>query len=594
MSNVIDHFMWSYQQHFRIGKQGDAKSIFEMLDDRIDPELFLVGILVEVNKQKYPACVEPENEFWIQSEAFNSTLKNARKIKQAYPENSHFHSHPIAHEKHDKALFLRSVRDAIKKIIDEKSTNKKYYYVSVPTKVDCYLVSIVLSLSKAIVDLYPALNSSQAPIHEFLSADVTTSLIDATIDNYLEKASNELNSPNPGEEYSRLNAEEVVRESGQKFVTDMAFRASNTCVGGWHGLFDACNRIASTFYEKSVGKGSFVLTAKSHHSIQTIIEFTTPADLGDTRGARKFLELALQDLAIHTDSEKIYGLVKFKFDDENEEKVFLINILDHHHWEIRHFNKVLMRVKYGLPYLPKPTFNEDKLRDDLPRLFKDITEKQSDRIVDLVKGAEKEEHGTMLVISKRANTEAKRLGKQATLIKPKILTTKILSSLTSIDGAVLINPRGTCYAIGVILDGMANEDGDPSRGSRYNSALRYVKTLKDPCLAIVISEDGGIDFIPDLKPTLRESDIRKRINLLENVAKQDSISQKEYRDYTKTMDWFDKHRFYLLEEHCEKINQFMGNVELKFEFEGSVRPRIIYQSFVHNPEFDEDLFYIDE
>jgi hypothetical protein len=34
-------------------------------------------------------------------------------------------------------------------------------------------------------------------------------------------------------------------------------------------------------------------------------------------------------------------------------------------------------------------------------------------------------------------------------------------------GGVLIDPNGTCYAIGVILDGIATTKGDPARGSRY-------------------------------------------------------------------------------------------------------------------------------
>jgi DNA integrity scanning protein DisA with diadenylate cyclase activity len=72
--------------------------------------------------------------------------------------------------------------------------------------------------------------------------------------------------------------------------------------------------------------------------------------------------------------------------------------------------------------------------------------------------------------------------------------------ITAIDGAVLIDPTTTCYAIGVILDGLASNKGTPSRGARYNSAIRYVETCKYPCLAIIVSEDGSIDLVPDLMP----------------------------------------------------------------------------------------------
>jgi len=67
--------------------------------------------------------------------------------------------------------------------------------------------------------------------------------------------------------------------------------------------------------------------------------------------------------------------------------------------------------------------------------------------------------------------------------------------ITAIDGAVLIDPGNRCHAIGAILDGLASEAGDPSRGARYNSALRYVAASLHACLAIVVSEDGMIDVV---------------------------------------------------------------------------------------------------
>jgi DNA integrity scanning protein DisA with diadenylate cyclase activity len=75
--------------------------------------------------------------------------------------------------------------------------------------------------------------------------------------------------------------------------------------------------------------------------------------------------------------------------------------------------------------------------------------------------------------------------------------------LVAIDGAVLIDPSGQCHGIGAILDGQAAESWDASRGSRYNSALRYVSTRQREghrCLAVVISEDGMINLLPQLDP----------------------------------------------------------------------------------------------
>ena len=85
----------------------------------------------------------------------------------------------------------------------------------------------------------------------------------------------------------------------------------------------------------------------------------------------------------------------------------------------------------------------------------------------------------------------------STVIEPVVLGDEMVRRVTSIDGAVLLDDEGRCHAVGVILDGRATPDGRPSRGSRYNSALRYVTGAEGPTLAVVISEDGRVDLLPD-------------------------------------------------------------------------------------------------
>ena len=106
----------------------------------------------------------------------------------------------------------------------------------------------------------------------------------------------------------------------------------------------------------------------------------------------------------------------------------------------------------------------------------------------------------MLVITPAAAAEATRLGRQPMPIEPCRLTPEMLRPLTEIDGAVLLDDRGVCHAAGVILDGIASENGTPSRGARYNSAIRFTDTLKQrdagPCLTVIISKDGTIDYYP--------------------------------------------------------------------------------------------------
>jgi hypothetical protein len=107
----------------------------------------------------------------------------------------------------------------------------------------------------------------------------------------------------------------------------------------------------------------------------------------------------------------------------------------------------------------------------------------------------------MIVVSKEAEEEAKRLGTQGTPITPRRAAPELMDNLTAIDGSVLLDTQGVCHAIGVILDGIAKEQqGDPSRGARFNSAIRYVGSrAARSCVVVVISEDGRVDVIPQSK-----------------------------------------------------------------------------------------------
>ncbi len=72
---------------------------------------------------------------------------------------------------------------------------------------------------------------------------------------------------------------------------------------------------------------------------------------------------------------------------------------------------------------------------------------------------------------------------------------KLLSMLANIDGALLIDENGYCYATGVILDSVAVK-GAFSRGARYNCTKSYIESSKrgSMVLGIVVSDDGMVDY----------------------------------------------------------------------------------------------------
>ncbi|MFA9379325.1 MAG: diadenylate cyclase [Lachnotalea sp.] len=111
-------------------------------------------------------------------------------------------------------------------------------------------------------------------------------------------------------------------------------------------------------------------------------------------------------------------------------------------------------------------------------------------LLKIIKNAVTQSHGTTVVITDKAKDEAKRLSTSSFLISP-VYADKMIKYLTSIDGAILIDPLANCHAIGVILDGCSSDNEDISQGARHNSARRY-KSINPKSIVIVISEDGHV------------------------------------------------------------------------------------------------------
>jgi hypothetical protein len=167
-SQSITYFMWKYQPNFRAAAKYFAERVFKVLDQLFEPQLFLVGILADNNPDRFPACVEPEKDFWIHAERFNSGLRLAQTLIPAYPEAGMVQSHPLAQERQDKALFDRSIRDAIRDTIEMESSagSGLRYFVSLPTRVEGYLVCAVLGLQREVVNAHYELKQSVVRIHK--------------------------------------------------------------------------------------------------------------------------------------------------------------------------------------------------------------------------------------------------------------------------------------------------------------------------------------------------------------------------------------------------------------------------------------------
>jgi hypothetical protein len=588
--------MWGYQPHYCIHVQVSAESVLKRLDEGLRPEVFLVGILHEDREHRFPACVEPEKEHWIESEAFNGTAELAASIRETYPEAQLLQSHPLAQQRQDDALYRRSIRDAILQIIDRHAAKPEgmSFFASIPEPVEGYLVSAVLSVRTDVLNSRHRLSSGEVSLHPYRNIPVSRSLVDAAIEELLNEAAAGLLVPDPGLRTRSREAEEIVRSAGRQLVRDAAFRVNRRDLGGFYGFYQACDKISSLKYEQAEGRGRLLLAPKDRMGVRNLIGFKDSVYLGDHRRVRKLLELTSTGGALHTDSSRVFGLIDGDIPAGDEDNVFEVVFLGHHHWEFRHADELLMGVRFGQPYLPKLSGYESKLRQDLPRLFTGISGDAMELLVSLVRQAERERHGTLLVISADAASESERLKNQATPVEPGLLTPELLGHLTGIDGAVLVDANGHCHAIGAILDGSASAQGDPGRGSRFNSAVRYVRSATErgiATLAVVVSEDGGVDLIPDPLPMIKRSLISAAVAEMEQISRATPIPRRRYNDL---YDWLRLHRFYLLPGDCDSINSSVKEIERRLAEEEPSDVWAVRETFKPDSRMQPSFYYAPE
>ena len=583
---TIEYFMWGYQLHFLISVKVAAESIFKKLDQKLIPKVSLLGILMEDRNDRHPICIEPE-DCGYQPEILHEVFEQAKHYEAIDEDRHRLHSHPIAQERHEHRIKIKALKTAVEQVINRHDYyNASVTFSSWPILVEGYNVFVVLQFERRIYES-----------HYSLSRDVEdgyyieTSLLNATIREFLRLCSDALKKPEPGASPLALDREttEVIRAAGKSVMYTPANAGKN--MDGIHGLFDACNVISSMRYEGSESVGRMIIARKNHPNIEATISFISPVKLHEYRAARKLLEMSGGDISLLCDSAYIYGLGRLVgVYDHRAEDLFTINFTKHYSWELIYGEYTLMQVSYNQPHLPKPLVDQKKFFSDVRRIFNNISEKQLNTLWENVLEATTQKHGTMIVVSEGAEKEAHRLGNQSTGIEPLHLTPHLIQKLTAIDGAILISPDSTCYAIGVILDGLATQKGTPSRGARYNSAIRYVETTKYPCLAIVISEDGTIDLVPNLIPQIKKSTLNEVVNNLRQVAEEDEFNRKKY---SKSISWLDEHRFYLSPTICKELNELKKVIDEK-HLSKDTNIRIIYRDFIPNDEMNDSCFLDEE
>ena len=476
-----------------------------------------------------------------------------------------------------------SVRIAVQKTLKRYDfDNDVRSFAGPPAPVDDYYVVPVFQLPTAIFQRF-------RPLREPIKFSLFTrhpSLIHAAVSQVLAEAHDELLRPDPGRHLDgrTKSPEEIVGRAGESFMRTPGIAIGDKNFGN-PNLLERFNAISSLMYEGTKGTGKLILANPDAGTVDFLIRFAEPIPFREHRWSRKALQMASAQMSLIADCKNIFGLgsVASDVDPWRSQNVFEIEFLDHYFWRLSCGSRILLVSKYGTPSLPQQSFPRDRLLDTFQRLFPESREQDVDRFTMLFDAAVSLRHGSMLIVASDAEPEAHRLQGQGTKIEPTTLTPELYRQVSGVDGAVLVDARGICYAIGVILDGPASSGCTPSRGARYNSGIRYIGSSSKPRLATVVSDDQTVDVIPILRPRIRRSKLEQAISRLESTNSE---------NYYSDANWLKRHRFYLNQEQCNRINAALERINEEPMEVGDIR--LNWDEFMPDPSFDESYFETDD
>ena len=576
---AINLFMWRYQEHFRICFENLMNDVMKELGiPEPGVECLLVGAKIPGCQNLNDVCVEPEDGKWP-VELFDGLLDEIEKEILNHPLRNIFYGDGPSMRDKPENIRRDSVRIAVQKALktyDSEHDVRSFACESVP--VGDYYVVVVFQLPNELFARF-------RPLREPVSDDHFTghaSLIHAAVSAVLTEAHDELLRPDPGRSFLRQSRspEEIVRRAAASFMYTPGVAIGDMSLGN-RNLFERINLISSLMYEGTKGTGRLLLADPESGSVDFLIKLAEPVPFREPRWSRKVLQMASSETPLIADYEKIFGLgnIAAGVDPWVSQDVFEIEFLDHYHWRLSCGGEVMLISKYGAPSLPQEKYPQDHLLDTYQRLFPEAGEEDISRFASLYKAAVDQRHGSMLIVAKDAESEAKRLQGQGSMIDPTILTPYLYRQVSDIDGTIMIDPHGVCHAIGVILDGPARPECTPSRGARYNSGVRYVRSADIPRLAIIVSDDETVDVIPELRPRIKQSVLERAIAELEAATEE---------NYHPVINWLNAHRFYINQEQCDSINAALKRIQEEPLEVGEIR--IEWREFSPDPGLDDSYF----
>ncbi|MFB8777130.1 diadenylate cyclase [Streptomyces broussonetiae] len=567
----ISQFMWSYQPHFRIAVKGQVARTLEAIGFYGNPDVVLVGFKA-AGEHQYDVCIEPEDGPYSPDE-LSHVRQSAVELYASHPDRNMIHSVARVHEQRHRGLRDRMRARALEEAFEAMPREQgRKFFSSGSVRVGDYEVHVVVSIDRAALDHVPQIKTEERdrfPVYQ--------SLVHAVIREVLRRSAKALFIPDAGSGPSSESADEIVRSATEAMVRSMLY-----CAGFWFGGENhlLMSSLSALPYEGRPGAGRLVIAQQNDPAIEVFLRLKHPVKMRNVPAVRKLLEASGSQSDLLSDGDNVYGLgvVKPEYD-ANSETVFSVSFTARGVWEFSHAGEALLTVRDGIPHLPAHVLDEEYFEDLVSRIF---PEADQDALREAAQAAGNHRHGAMLIISGDAAAEAERLSPQSWSIEPTRLTSELLTQLTDMDGAVLVDPQGRCHAIGVILDGTAHGRGDPARGSRFNNAVRYLDSERPPAIVIVYSSDGVINILPRLHPRIAR---RIVVDAVEHYLAAASMEPLKLKDCKEAWAAVKSLRFYLSRTQCEALNRARARVD---EWEEKNREiRIIESDLKPDPDMDD-------
>ena len=588
MARTIHHFIWPYQSHFRSWFGATAEHVLSRLSPSLGPDAFVVAVRTTTTPTLQPGCVEPEHHHWLPSAAVYDALSGVEEVVATYPESQMNHSHPVAQQRESDRLRRRALRDIVSGIAAEHCPSDREVFISYPVERPDFLVMVGLTVSRAATAKTPAVEDTTVRVHEHRLPQIPRSLVHSVIEELLDRAAREVILPEAGAGGPKFGtAEGILRTAAATFCDGLIKRpGGELLLTGGH--FDLIGDLSLLPYEGQGAAGTVGIFDSSEGLPKCSVSLSEPVPLREAKSLRKLLMLAADGRVLVSDGENVHGLAEPEAVESVSPSVRL-RVTERGAWSLHADGRELMVVRDGRPRLPAPPADPDHLSFELRRRVSALNAEVAERLAEVAVSLTKAEHGAVLVVAADAEAEASRLRTGGLPVDSVDLSPENALLFSRIDGATLCDAEGVCHALGVILDGRATDQGDRGRGARFNSTMRYVETHGPGAAAVVVSEDGGLDLLPLLKPAVEAAELERRLEALEAVA----ASTAEPPDRRREVDAIERLTacsYVLTAEQCDRANLLIGQIDDRFQERNNLR--IARWPLKPDPKFDpaRDLY----